>query len=180
MYVTGCALCSLHVNNYITDTINQAVDEHTPLGNRIRQIKQSDTSYQSDFRANLKTTMSTSTSSRRQSYMGLNSELVKSPWLDSSNKQVVPECYRIAVTRLRLGSHYLRVETGRWSRTPLELRLCPCTNSIQTEAHVLISCPFTEQLREEMHMQCDNLVELFNAQNRLLKTAEYCERTLNI
>ena len=31
-----------------------------------------------------------------------------------------------------------------------------------------------------MHMQCENLVELFNVHNRLLKTAEYCERTLNI
>ena len=147
--------------------------KHMPMGNRIRQIEQSNTSYQSDFRANLKITMSTSTSSRWQSYMGLDPELVKSPWLDSSNKQVVPERYRIAVTRLcQLGSHYLRVETGRWSRTPLELRLCPCTTNVQTEAHVLINCPFTAQLREEMHMQCETLVKLFNAHNRLQNTVK--------
>ena len=86
-------------------------------------MEQCNASYQSVFRANLKTTMSTSTSSRLQRNMALNPELVKSQWLDSSNKQVVPEHYRITVTRLRLGSHYLRVETGLWSRTPLELRI---------------------------------------------------------
>ena len=83
------------------------------------------------------------------------------------------------MTRLRLGSHYLRVETGRWSRTPLELRTCPCMTDVQTETHVLLNCPLTEHLRNEMNIICEDIAELFNACNRLLITAEYCEQTLN-
>ena len=78
------------------------------MGDRIRQMEQCNTSFQSDFRANLKTTMSTSTSSRRQRNMALNPELVKSQWLDSSNKQVVPEHYRITcfvLKPIKLATH---------------------------------------------------------------------------
>ena len=54
----------------------------------------------------------------------------------------------IATSRLRLGSHSLRVETGRWSRTPRENRLCICGN-VQDEIHVLLHCPLTHHLRHE-------------------------------
>ena len=60
----------------------------------------------------------------------------------------VTERDRIATSRLRLGSHSLRVETGRWSRTPRENRLCICDN-VQDEIHVLLHCPLTHHLRHE-------------------------------
>ena len=46
----------------------------------------------------------------------------------------------------------------------------------------VINCPLTEHLRDELHIQCDDIAELFNAHNgdRILIAAEYCERTLNI
>lgn len=60
----------------------------------------------------------------------------------------VPEYQRVACTRLRLGAHYLAIETGRWSRTPQDSRLCTC-GEVQTEQHVVCSCPRTETIREK-------------------------------
>ena len=42
----------------------------------------------------------------------------------------------IAIAHLSLSSHYLKVETGRWSRTNYEDRTCVC-GVVQDEAHVL-------------------------------------------
>ena len=38
-------------------------------------------------------------------------------------------------------SHYLRIQTGRWSRTPRDERFCDCgNNQVQDEQHVLRDC----------------------------------------
>ena len=58
----------------------------------------------------------------------------------------IPEQLRIAFTRVRLSSHRLRIETGRWARIPPEHRLCEC-GTVQDEEHVLVRCPLTEPLR---------------------------------
>ena len=58
----------------------------------------------------------------------------------------IPEHLRIAFTRVRLSSHRLRIETGRWARIPRERRLCEC-GTVQDEEHVLVRCPLTEPLR---------------------------------
>ena len=51
--------------------------------------------------------------------------------------------------RLRVMSHSLRVETGRWSRIPPEMRLCTCDqHAVQTEEHVLLACPLSRTLRQ--------------------------------
>ena len=56
----------------------------------------------------------------------------------------IPDYQRESFSRLRLMSHNLRIETGRWSRTPAEQRLCLCDGSqVQTERHVLVECPLT-------------------------------------
>ena len=36
----------------------------------------------------------------------------------------IPDYLRVAFSRLRLMSHNLKIETGRWSRLPRESRLC--------------------------------------------------------
>ena len=36
----------------------------------------------------------------------------------------IPDYTRMAFTRIRLMSHDLKTETGRWSRTPRDLRVC--------------------------------------------------------
>ena len=65
-----------------------------------------------------------------------------------SATQYVPDFCRVAFTRLRLMSHNLKVETGRWSRIPPYARTCQSDNSsIQSESHVLISCPLSADCR---------------------------------
>ena len=62
----------------------------------------------------------------------------------------IPDYQRIAFTRLRLTSHNLMSEKGRWSRTPLDQRVCPCDGiSIQNEHHALLICPKTYNIRQQ-------------------------------
>ena len=60
----------------------------------------------------------------------------------------IPDYQRESFSRIRLMSHNLKIETGRWSRIPRERRVCQCDNShLQTEAHVLIDCTLTNHIR---------------------------------
>ena len=53
------------------------------------------------------------------------------------------------VARFRLSAHHLRVETGRWTRTPRQFRVYPCDNvSIQDENHVMFYRPETLDIKE--------------------------------
>ena len=61
--------------------------------------------------------------------------------------EFIPEHLRIAFTRMRLSSHRLRVETGRWSRLPREQHLCAC-GQVQDEQHILTVCPIVEHCIE--------------------------------
>ena len=92
----------------------------------------------------LKHKVTCSGSSRRQTYMMFNPSCVYHTIYTTD----IPEKHRKAFTQLRLGSHRLRIETGRWSRISRENRLCSC-EQIQTECHVLLSCPVTENLRRQ-------------------------------
>ena len=62
-------------------------------------------------------------------------------------KPVIPEYHRKAFTRLRVVSHNLRIETGRWARLPPEARLCRC-GQIQTEKHAVQDCEITKTIRD--------------------------------
>ena len=84
-----------------------------------------------------------SESSRRKTYCEFNPDVIRHPIYTES----VPEYGRIAFTRIRLGSHRLKIETGRWSRIPQANRLCPC-GAVQSEKHVLLHCPESAPLRE--------------------------------
>jgi len=79
-------------------------------------------------------------------YLSLNPELSVHPVYSNNVLHVIPEFKRITFSRLRLSAHNLKIETGRWNRTPRENRLCEC-GEIQTESHILTSCPLTEPLR---------------------------------
>ena len=60
----------------------------------------------------------------------------------------IPDHERVSFSRIRLMSHNLKIETGRWSRIPREGRVCQCDDTqIQTEAHVLLSCTLTNGIR---------------------------------
>ena len=81
---------------------------------------------------------------RYQTYCNINPALTVH---DVYNKrQYAPELYRTSLTRMRLSSHRLKIETGRWSRLSREHRLCQC-GQIQDERHVLQFCPLVEHIR---------------------------------
>ena len=65
----------------------------------------------------------------------------------SKNSLLIPGVYRISFSRLRLSSHRLRIETGRWSRIPRDRRLCPC-GQIPDEEHMSAHCQITQHLRD--------------------------------
>ena len=63
---------------------------------------------------------------------------------------------RILLTRFRTGSHSLAIETGRFSNTPRENRLCLC-GSVQTVLHIFTDCPLTRDLlvdKNYANLQC--------------------------
>ena len=80
--------------------------------------------------------------------MNINPSL-DSPSLYNQNQQI-PEHHRKAFTRMRLSSHRLKVETGRWARIPRHQRLCACERDIQSEEHVLLHYPRTAHLRDRL------------------------------
>ena len=89
----------------------------------------------------------------------------------------VPESDRVAFTRLRLGSHFLKIETGRWARIERERRLCAC-GQIQTEQHILLNCPFTVTIRARYsQLSFTNLRVLMTADN-VADLAKYCRQAL--
>ena len=61
--------------------------------------------------------------------------------------------FRIALTRLRVTSHRLQIEAGRWSKphsTPRNERLCIFYNKLEDELHLLFECTLYNQLRQEL------------------------------
>ena len=97
--------------------------------------------------------------------------------------QYIPDYYRVSFTRLRLMSHNLRVETGRWSRTPANERTCSCDNlSVQSESHVLISCPFSNQCRQKYStLDFSDVNSLMNVEPVIYKDlCKYINDVLNV
>ena len=92
-----------------------------------------------------------------------------------SSDRYIPDFYRTSFTRLRLMSHNLRVETGRWSRIPPHLRTCPCDGaSVQLEDHVLISCTMTESCRNNYRMLTfSDIRSLMTERNHILELCKY-------
>ena len=80
------------------------------------------------------------------------------------------------VPPLRLSSHDLAIEKGRWSRVPRESRLCEC-KEIQTEEHILCFCPKTEFIRQNYaNEDFTNIESLFRNTNPsvLAKICKLC------
>ena len=57
--------------------------------------------------------------------------------------KVVTRKFRVALSKLRLSSHRLLIESGRWNRPqpiPREQRLCAICNYLEDEYHLLFEC----------------------------------------
>ena len=68
------------------------------------------------------------------------------PYLDNVNIQK----FSNALSRLRLSSHRLQIEAGRWTGTPLNERKCFYCNNIEDEYHFIIECDFYRDLRKNL------------------------------
>ena len=69
-----------------------------------------------------------------QIYRAMNPSLQRSPFIDNLHGLSGD------IIRFRLGSHMLPIETGRWSRTERQDRLCRTCNVLGDESHALFRC----------------------------------------
>jgi hypothetical protein len=88
-------------------------------------------------------------------YRTFKDQFLKEPYLDT----LVHKPYRSKMASLRLSSHTLAIETGRYTsketRLDPEQRLCAkCDlNTCENEFHFIIQCPFYNTLREELMLE---------------------------
>ena len=116
-----------------------------------------------------------SDSSRRKTYLLFNPELITHRiYADST----VSESDRVAFSRIRLGSHYLKIETGRWSRIERDRRLCQC-GQIQTEEHVLLHCPLTLDIRARYSQLCFSSLSALMANDDFKEVAKFSREALH-
>lgn len=121
------------------------------------------------------------TSTKVNSYVTINPRLEKHSMYNLTD--YIPDNERKQWTRLRLSSHSLRIETGRWSRTPREERLCMCGTSIQDEDHAILRCPKTNDIRiqfaGDLVNQSDSLASFYSNVN-LKSQCIMADKTLQI
>ena len=75
-------------------------------------------------------------------------------------REYIYERERIQFTRLRLCSHNLNIERGRWTRTVREDRLCDCGLAVQDEEHVLLDCSITDDIRRQFNINREEYVNI--------------------
>jgi hypothetical protein len=58
--------------------------------------------------------------------------------------------FRIALTRFRISAHDLRIETGRYTNTDRQNRICSYChmNTVENEYHFLLTCPKYRDIRK--------------------------------
>ncbi len=79
--------------------------------------------------------------------------LVKDSYdIDSYTTEINDRHLRKYLTCLRLGSHPLQIEVGRYNYIPRQERKCTLCNSqnVEDESHFLLSCPLYTTLREDL------------------------------
>ena len=124
-------------------------------------------------------------SSRGCFFSAISSSLEYSNYLDVVK---VPK-YRVALSRLRLCSHTLASETGRWHEPPLPYadRYCPFCGIYEDEYHMVMVCPAYEDLRKQLlpkyywkRPSMVKCVELFKKESIIVKLAKYVYMAFSI
>jgi len=128
----------------VVRAMNMATQEHSPMGDAIREVESLDLS---TMQSEIHHRIHQATTTRCTTYLEINPDLTVHCVYTDQKSAAIPERHRIAFTRLRLSSHRLRIETGRWARIPREERLCVCGEQ-QTESHVLLQCERNIETRE--------------------------------
>ena len=88
------------------------------------------------------------------------------------------EEHRSLLSRWRLSCLDLAIETGRYTDTPAELRLCSLCNVVEDENHVLFICSRYTGIRQrfkDLFVKCKNVKEILNPKTfELAKMAGLC------
>ena len=94
---------------------------------------------------------------------------------ESYLNDIVPRNLRIALTKLRISGHSLRIHTGRYDRTERNLRICQICNcqEIEDEYHFIFQCRPYQALRSRYiknyfirRPSMYKLIELLSSQNK--------------
>ena len=99
----------------------------------------------------IKSRVMSSSQTKAITYRTFNPDLSVHPMYNANT--AVDDDLRTAFTRLRLSSHRLRIETGRWSRIERAERLCQCGLDVQSEQHVLSDCDLVSDIRRAYGFQ---------------------------
>ena len=118
--------------------IGIAREHNKPVWSYVESVLSGDNFVEEEL-SNIKEAIQSAPASATKShtYLSLNPTLEVHPLYTDCNR-TVPDYLRISFTRFRMSSHMLRVETGRWSRTPRDQRLCQCGLGVQNEPHVFV------------------------------------------
>ena len=93
----------------------------------------------------------------------------------------IPDYLRISFTRLRLMSHRLKIETGRWSHMSRDRRVCQCNNiNIQDEKHALLECRLSTHLRADFGMLSFASMDSFLSSEDTYSLCKYVHKVLKI
>mgnify|MGYP000049943289 CR=1 FL=1 len=81
-------------------------------------------------------------------YCLFKTNFVFEPYIDLIDNRL----HRIAFTRIRLSSHRLAIEEGRFRNIERNNRICRCCtmNVIENEYHFVLVCPFYRSIRSEL------------------------------
>ena len=101
---------------------------------------------------------------------------IKNSFEFESYIDILTKKFRIATSRLRLSSHKLRIETGRYAPNRIDRNQRKCLlcnkNDIEDEYHFVIICPFYDELRKTFiksyyyrHPSVYKFVELMQSRN---------------
>ena len=70
---------------------------------------------------------------------------------------------RIGITKIRLSSHSLYVERGRWLKIQKDKRVCIICNVIEDEYHCLVECPrFINERRGKLPIKLTNKPTMYD------------------
>lgn len=147
---------AMHDDPFI-HALNIAREARCPAARYISTLESFDAE---DEAVALMTKIRESTRSKYKTYVEvINPALVVHDMYSSSD---IFESKRLIFTRVRLSSHNLAIEKGRWQRQPREQRLCDC-GAIQDELHVSAYCPNTSSVRANYPGIDFKLPDLFNS-----------------
>ena len=89
---------------------------------------------------------------------------------------VCVKSHRVALSRLIMSSHSLRIETGRWERPPIprQDRMCSVCHKLGDEYHFLLECLSFQELRKGLRSNNKNVLKIWQNLYSYVSTLIHC------